>query len=156
MITRTPVTSSNLAEVGYGEDSRTLEVLFTNGGHYVYANVPPELHQQLMAAESIGSFFAQHIRSHPELYPFTKLEPDTSAAPAPATVPPAVRKLTITEITIRRVFNLGNYESYAVEATAAVNAATGEDATVSAQELKAWVLAQDPRPRQRHYLDPEA
>lgn len=57
-----PVTSSNLKAVGYDAATRTLGVQFASGTRYDYTDVPPEAHQALMAADSIGSHFAKHIR----------------------------------------------------------------------------------------------
>ena len=36
----------------------------------------PRTHQALMAAPSIGSYFGQNIKAHPEQYPYTKVEAD--------------------------------------------------------------------------------
>lgn len=65
---RTPVDSSNIVSVGH---EQTLEVEFA-GGVYRYDGVPADLHQQLMAAESKGQFFASAIKGK---YPFTKVAP---------------------------------------------------------------------------------
>lgn len=51
---RQPVTSGNLAEVGYDADLETLEVQFRHGGVYQYYNVPPFMNERLMSAESLG------------------------------------------------------------------------------------------------------
>lgn len=59
----TPVHSSNIQSVGYDDATRELEVHFTNGGKYRYANVDPRTHAQLVAAKSVGSHFHQHIKS---------------------------------------------------------------------------------------------
>lgn len=60
----TPVTSSNIDAVGYHEDSRTLHIRFAFGSTYTYRDVAPEEHENLIAAKSIGSHFAKHIRPH--------------------------------------------------------------------------------------------
>lgn len=62
VITRTPVTSSDLAEVGYDAKTQTLEVLFHRGGVYRYFAVPPAVYEELMSAPSIGRYFAWHIK----------------------------------------------------------------------------------------------
>jgi hypothetical protein len=59
---RTPVTSSNLQSVGYDEESRTLTIEFRNGTVYEYADVPSEVHDELMNAESHGRYFHRRIR----------------------------------------------------------------------------------------------
>ncbi len=59
---REPVTSSNIAEIGYDEPSRTLEVLFLNGGLYQYFDVPPQVHQELMRSSSHGQYLNTQIK----------------------------------------------------------------------------------------------
>ena len=62
-VQRVPVTSTNLQSVGYDEDSRTLTIEFRNGSIYEYENVPPEVHAELMNADSHGKYFHRHIRN---------------------------------------------------------------------------------------------
>ena len=59
---RVPVTSTNIAEIGYDEPSRTLEVLFRHSGLYQYFDVPPQVHQGLMSASSHGQYLNTHIK----------------------------------------------------------------------------------------------
>ena len=59
---RVPVTSSNISEIGYDARSRTLEVLFRNGGLYQYFDVPPQEHGGLMNASSQGQYLNAHIK----------------------------------------------------------------------------------------------
>lgn len=56
------VRSSNIKSVGYDADAMTMEIKFKTGGHYVYHNVTPEQHQQLISAPSIGAHFHKHIK----------------------------------------------------------------------------------------------
>lgn len=70
-IERTPVRSSALRSVGYDQEQRVLEIEFTNGAVYQYFDVPPEVHRGLMAAESHGRYFHQHIRT--ESYRYQKM-----------------------------------------------------------------------------------
>jgi superfamily I DNA and/or RNA helicase/very-short-patch-repair endonuclease len=58
---RTPVKSSNIKTIWY--DNGVLEVEFHNSGIYRYVDVPAEIHQQFMSAESHGQFFNQNIMS---------------------------------------------------------------------------------------------
>jgi hypothetical protein len=58
---RVPVSSSNLVSVGYETASETLEVEFKSGV-YQYYNVPSFMHEQLMQATSIGTFFNKNIK----------------------------------------------------------------------------------------------
>lgn len=57
-----PVKSSNIKAVGYDPDAQRLVVEFHTGKKYVYSDVPPEVHQNLMSAKSIGLFFGLNIR----------------------------------------------------------------------------------------------
>ena len=59
---RTPVRSSNLAEVGYDKKSKILEILFRNGGIWQYYDVPAYIYKELMNAESHGRYFIYQIK----------------------------------------------------------------------------------------------
>ncbi len=59
---RLAVTSAVLRSVGYDPDRRILEVEFTSGHVYEYHDVPPEVYEDLMAAESHGRYFNAKIR----------------------------------------------------------------------------------------------
>ena len=67
---RDPVSSSNIASIGYDPGSETLEIEFTNGSIYQYFNVPARLHEQLMAAPSKGQFLNTYIRN---AYPYSRI-----------------------------------------------------------------------------------
>jgi hypothetical protein len=67
---RIPVESSVIAAVAYSADE-ALDVDFTSGARYRYTGVPAHLFDELLAAESKGAFFNQHIKLH---YPCIKLE----------------------------------------------------------------------------------
>ena len=67
---RLPVTSSNLASVGYDATSQTLEVEFNHGGVYQYFNVPEYVYEELMSASSHGTYFSANIRND---YGYVKL-----------------------------------------------------------------------------------
>ncbi len=83
------VESSQIEAIGFGDGfygPETLGIQFPptkkqaaagqSGSTYHYANVSPRMHQALMAAPSIGSYFDQNIKAHPEQYPYTKVEAD--------------------------------------------------------------------------------
>jgi hypothetical protein len=55
------VNSSNLVTVGYDSASRVLEVEFQSGNIYQYLDVPEEIYQDLMTADSKGQFFHDNI-----------------------------------------------------------------------------------------------
>ena len=59
---RTPVSSSNLASVGYEATSMLLEIEFLSGSIYQYFDVPQSEFQELMLATSHGTYFTANIR----------------------------------------------------------------------------------------------
>jgi len=59
---RIAVASSNISEIGYDEQSATLEVLFKDGLIYQYFDVPKASFDSLLSAPSIGQFFNKEIR----------------------------------------------------------------------------------------------
>jgi len=59
---RVPVESQAITSVGYDPAGNVLEIEFSEGGVYQYFLVPPSVHRQLMAADSLGNFFRLHIR----------------------------------------------------------------------------------------------
>lgn len=60
---RVPVSSESIASVGYANDSSTLEIEFKSGEVYRYYEVPRNIHEQLMRAESHGRYFVGNIRN---------------------------------------------------------------------------------------------
>ena len=63
---RRPVTSSNVASVGWEPDEEepgvgTLEVEFKSGHLYQYAGVPESEYQALVGAGSVGRYLNAHI-----------------------------------------------------------------------------------------------
>lgn len=61
---RQSVTSSNIAEIGYDEGSRILEVLFNNGSVYQYFDVPPQIHTAIMQASSVGQYLNANVKGN--------------------------------------------------------------------------------------------
>jgi len=59
---RVPVSSSNLASVGYDAESKVLEIEFQNGSIYQYFNVPANIYSGLMSAASHGRYFDAYIK----------------------------------------------------------------------------------------------
>lgn len=64
------VISSALREVKYDPRSHSLEVRFVTGRTYRYSNVPPELYDDLIKADTKGAFFYAHIRDR---FPYREL-----------------------------------------------------------------------------------
>ena len=60
---RRPVDSSLIRAVGYDLPSSVLEIEFAEGGRvYHYFDVPLSVYSELMAAESKGVYFNDHIK----------------------------------------------------------------------------------------------
>lgn len=59
---RQPVSSSNIASVGYNPATETLEVEFHNGSVYHYFEVPQVIFDGLMSAPSHGVFLNANIK----------------------------------------------------------------------------------------------
>lgn len=56
------VRSSAIHAIGYDPERRTLEIIFTGGGIYLFYNVPPEVFRGFLATESKGNYFQERIR----------------------------------------------------------------------------------------------
>lgn len=54
--------SSMIHAVGYDKEKRILEIVFNTGRTYQYADVPPEIYEGLLNAESKGRYFLGNIR----------------------------------------------------------------------------------------------
>lgn len=67
---RKSVESSNLASVGYDAENEILEVEFNHGGVYQYFDVPEQVYEELMNADSHGVYFSANIRND---YEYQKL-----------------------------------------------------------------------------------
>ena len=59
---RRPVESAVIRSVGYDDRERTLDVELRSGAVYRYFDVPPEVHQGLLTAESRGRFYDQEVK----------------------------------------------------------------------------------------------
>lgn len=67
---RIPVSSSNIASIGYNPVEFALEIEFLNGRIYQYYDVPEEVFNEMMAAESHGQYFYAYIRL---VYPYQEI-----------------------------------------------------------------------------------
>lgn len=74
------VKSSQIKQVGYDPDTKTLAIQFSHGAgaHYHYPGVSEEDYQKFIGAESLGAHFGKHLKS----LPFEKFMPKKEAAPA--------------------------------------------------------------------------
>ncbi len=62
-----PVESSMIHAVGYDPERQLLEVAFNSGRVYCYEGVPPDVYEDLMAAESKGRFMRAAVI---DMYPY--------------------------------------------------------------------------------------
>ncbi len=69
---RVAVTSRSLRELGYDPDEQALEVLFHNGSLYRYEQVPAEVVQALLEADSMGRYFNQVFKACD--FPYRRLD----------------------------------------------------------------------------------
>lgn len=63
---RVPVESRAVASVGYDREHATLEIEFIDGDVYQYFLVPASVHREFLASDSLGNYFAAHIRNRYE------------------------------------------------------------------------------------------
>lgn len=63
MPTLTFVKSSNMLGISYDEETKDLYVLFKQKTLYKYADVPKDVYDEFIKAESVGSFFFKRIKS---------------------------------------------------------------------------------------------
>jgi hypothetical protein len=56
------VESDVIHAVGYDPEIDLLEIIYNDGRIYQYRDVPPEVYQGLMSAESKGRYFHENIR----------------------------------------------------------------------------------------------
>lgn len=61
---RIPVSSSNVAEVGYDQNKQILEVMFTNGSVYQYFDVPEHIYQGLISDSTVGGYLNENVKGH--------------------------------------------------------------------------------------------
>jgi len=66
-----PVSSSNVAAVGYDENSQTVYVRFLNNSLYIYKGVPQSEFDGLLNAPSVGSYLN---RNYKNVYPYERIE----------------------------------------------------------------------------------
>ena len=71
-----PVTSSNVAGIGYDETHQLLKVAFKYKDSYttyVYENVEPEVFARIVESESAGRILRECVINHKEKYNYIKL-----------------------------------------------------------------------------------
>lgn len=76
-----PVESNQVGAIGYDEATQTLAVQFKRGARaiYHYPDVTRETFEAFKGAESIGTFFGQHIKALPfEKFPSEDVDQPTT------------------------------------------------------------------------------
>lgn len=66
-----PVSSSNVAELGYDETNQFVYVRFLNGSLYIYKGVSQSEYDGLLNAPSIGSYLHRNYKNG---YPYERIE----------------------------------------------------------------------------------
>lgn len=64
-----PVSSSNIAAVGYDANNQTVYVQFLNGSTYAYKGVPEQEFEKLRTAPSVGAYLN---RNYKNTYPYER------------------------------------------------------------------------------------
>lgn len=67
---RNRVSSTNVAAIGYDSGSQTLEIEFLNGSIYQYFDVPQQIYDELMGANSQGIYLSANIKG---VYRYSKI-----------------------------------------------------------------------------------
>lgn len=65
-----PVSSSNIAAVGYDIDSQVVYVQFLNGSTYAYKGVAEHEFDNLRTAPSVGSYLNRNFKN---VYPYERV-----------------------------------------------------------------------------------
>lgn len=66
---RQPVDSTSIASIGYDSTERKLEVEFKQGAVYLYLDVPPDVFDAFVSADSKGVFFNATIKNSYDFVP---------------------------------------------------------------------------------------
>jgi hypothetical protein len=62
-VRQVPVESTTLSRAGYSRGDAILELVFRSGEVYRYFDVPVEIYEGLLRADSKGGYFNDHIRN---------------------------------------------------------------------------------------------
>jgi hypothetical protein len=63
MIKEKQVTSSQMKYVYYNTETKEMVITFNNDKKYCYSEVPDEVYEALINAESIGSYFIKNVKT---------------------------------------------------------------------------------------------
>lgn len=64
-----PVSSSNIAAVGYDAENQTVYVQYLKGSTYAYKGVPEHEFENLRTAPSVGSYLNRNFKN---VYPYER------------------------------------------------------------------------------------
>ena len=64
-----PVSSSNIAAIGYDAENQAVYVQFVTGSSYAYKGVPEHEYENLRTAPSVGSYLN---RNYKNVYPYER------------------------------------------------------------------------------------
>ncbi len=64
-----PVSSSNIAAIGYDAENQAVYVQFLNGSTYAYKGVPEHEFENLRTAPSVGSYLNRNFKN---VYPYER------------------------------------------------------------------------------------
>lgn len=67
-----PLSSTTLASAAYDSQQQVLQLEFRSGAMYQYFDVPESIYQELLLADSHGTYFNYHIR---DAFPFLLVRP---------------------------------------------------------------------------------
>lgn len=85
---RIELSSAGLKAATYQDQGALLELEFRSGAIYRYFGVPAQTYQELLWAESKGTYFHYHIRDH---FPYAKIHPAAPKSRFPPHPGPASR-----------------------------------------------------------------
>lgn len=68
---RTAVASTLITQVGYDQDSQTLEIMFSTESIYQFFNVPSSVHDELMSAPSKEECYSSKIGNR---FPYLRIK----------------------------------------------------------------------------------
>ena len=57
------VVSSNVDAIGYEQSTQTLYVRYLDGSEYAYHGVPEYIYQDLLSANSVGSYLHVYVKN---------------------------------------------------------------------------------------------
>jgi len=65
-----PVTSKSVSTLGYDEAAQEAYIQFHSGGLYVYRGVPAHEYENLLNAQSVGSYHHTYFKN---VYPYERI-----------------------------------------------------------------------------------